>query len=272
MKYGYLTSDDISDIKELPSDDIVKQRGIYVIVNTMSRKVYVGKTAKSFKYRYDVHLYELYHNCHINKHLQNAFKKYGTDAFIFCIYEVSPYETSIVNPRRYDEFKKWLDDKEIETIRHFRSILPNNAVYNQNDGGEGGVNPTPELSKKLHDKNVASWKRTSTRKKRIDGIKKTCKINSESGKLSKVQEECWKNPETRENRIKGLKNAYKDPIKKQRHLEGVRAFYKTEKGKEQLRRLHEIKRIKQEQRYLEEKLKNEKILLSNTKLMSIVLR
>ena len=239
MKYGYLASDDILDIKELPSDDIVKQRGIYVIVNTVSHKVYVGKTAKSFKYRYDVHLYELYHNCHINKHLQNAFKKYGTDAFIFCIYEVAPYEISKKKKKRYDEFKKWISNKEIETIKHFRSILPQNAVYNQNDGGEGGVNPTPELSQKLHDKNVASWKRTSTRKKRIDGIKKTCKINSESGKLSKVQEECWKNPETRENRINGIYKAYQDPVKKKNHRDGVRAFYKTFDGKWQLAELKE---------------------------------
>ena len=272
MKYGYLESDDITDIKELQSDEILKKRGIYVIVNTVSRKVYVGKTEKTFEYRNNVHSYELYHNCHINKHLQSAWKKYGSEAFIFCIYIESPYENAISDVKRYNEFKKWLDDKEVETIRHFRSILPLNAVYNYNDGGEGGIHPTPELYKKLHDKNVESWKRPSTRKKRIDGIKRKCKINSESGKLSKVQETTWKNSETREKRIKGLKNAYKDPIKKQRHLEGVRAFYKTEEGKEQIRRLHEIKRIKKEQRYLEEKLKNEKILLSNTKLMSIVLR
>lgn len=272
MKYGYLASDDISDIKELPSKDIVKQRGIYVIVNTVSRKVYIGKTENSFEYRNKCHSYAANNGGHNNSHLQHAWSLYGEEAFIFCIYHISPYEQSISDVKKYNEFKKWIDSKEIETIIHFRSILPNNAVYNQNDGGEGGVNPTPELSQKLHDKNVASWKRTSTRKKRIDGIKRTCKKNSESGKLSKAQEDSWKDPETRENRIKGVKNAYKDPKKKQRHLEGVRAFYKTEEGKEQIRILHELQRKKKEQRQLEEKLINEILLVGNAKLMSIILR
>lgn len=272
MKYGYLMSDDITDIKELPSIDIIKQRGIYVIVNTVSRKVYVGKTENSFEYRYNVHLYELCHNCHINKHLQNAWNKYGTDAFIFCVYVESYFGNSISCPKKYTEFRNWLDNKETETIKHFRSILPFNAVYNYNDGGEGGINPTPELSQKLHDKNVESWKRPSTRKKRIDGIKRTCKKNSESGKLSKVQEDSWKNPETRENRINGIYKAYQDPKKKENHLNGVRAFYKTEAGRAQIERLHEIKRKKREQLQFEEKLINEILMLGNTRLMSIVLR
>ena len=254
MKYGYLESDDITDIKELQSNEILKKRGIYVIVNTVNNKVYVGKTEKTFEYRNNVHSYELYHNCHINKHLQSAWKKYGSEAFIFCIYIESPYENAIADVKRYNEFKKWLDDKEVETIRHFRSILPLNAVYNYNDGGEGGIHPTTELSKKLHDKNVESWKRPSTRKKRIDGIKRTCKKNSESGKLSKVQEDSWRNPETRENRINGIYKAYQDPKKKENHLNGVRAFYKTEAGRAQIERLHEIKRKKREQLQFEKNL------------------
>lgn len=239
MKFGYLVSDDITKIHELPSDEIKDNRGIYVIVNIITNKVYVGKTEKSFGYRNNVHSYELNHNCHINKHLQNSWKKYGENAFIFCVHKISPYKKAIASPLKYKEFRKWLDITEIKTIQHFRSILPHNAVYNYNDGGEGGVNPTSEISKKLHDKDIESWKHESTRRKRIEGIKRACKKNSESGKLSKVQEECWKNQEIRENRISGVKNAYNDPIKKQRHLDGVRKFYNSIDGRWQLAKLQE---------------------------------
>lgn len=147
MKYGYLESDDITDIKELQSDEILKKRGIYVIVNTVNNKVYVGKTEKTFEYRNWCHTYSANKGGHDNMHFQHAWNLYGEDAFIFCVYIESPYENAIADVKRYNEFKKWLDDKEVETIRHFRSILPLNAVYNYNDGGEGGIHPTPELSK-----------------------------------------------------------------------------------------------------------------------------
>ena len=85
MKYGYLGSYDISRVHELPSKELLQERGLYVILNTVSHKIYVGKTDKSFKYRFDVHNYELCHKCHLNKHLQNSWNKYGSGVFIFCI-------------------------------------------------------------------------------------------------------------------------------------------------------------------------------------------
>lgn len=114
-------------------------------------------------------------------------------------------------------------------------------LYNQNDGGDGGVDPTPELSALLSQRDRESWKRESTRKRRIKGIKRTCKKNSESGKLHQVQKDTWKNKATRDARVSGLKKAYKDPVKKQRHLDGVRKFYKSPEGKAQLERLRYLR-------------------------------
>lgn len=61
--------------------------GIYRIKNTIDGAVYIG-SAKGFEYRFYVHIGALRKGVHINKHLQNAFNKYGETAFIFEVVEV----------------------------------------------------------------------------------------------------------------------------------------------------------------------------------------
>jgi len=55
--------------------------GIYEILNTVNGKFYIG-SAVDLKARFRTHIRALKRNCHINKHLQNAFNKYGAEAFI----------------------------------------------------------------------------------------------------------------------------------------------------------------------------------------------
>lgn len=56
--------------------------GVYLIVNTINGKMYVG-SAKRFSARWSVHRSELNGGKHDNRHLQNAWNKYGADAFTF---------------------------------------------------------------------------------------------------------------------------------------------------------------------------------------------
>lgn len=265
MKYGYIGSYDISRVHELPSKELLQERGLYVILNTVSHKIYVGKTDKSFKYRFDVHNYELCHKCHLNKHLQNSWNKYGSGAFIFCILRIARH-VSTSSPQETYKLRKETALQEIDAIKQFRKILGYKNVYNKNDGGDGGVDPTPELSALLSQRDRESWKRESTRKKRVEGIKRACKKNSESGKLHQVQKDTWKNESTRNARILGLKKAYQDPVKKQRHLDGVRKFYASPEGKAQLERLR-INRYWNY--YYQEPIE---FALPNEKLLSIILR
>lgn len=60
--------------------------GIYKIVNLITGKYYVGST-KSFETRKTCHFSRLRNNNHTNKHLQNAYNKYGADNFKFEIVE-----------------------------------------------------------------------------------------------------------------------------------------------------------------------------------------
>jgi len=58
--------------------------GIYIIRNIESGKVYIGSAVKLNKRKSD-HFSELQSGKHHNQHLQNAYNKYGVDAFEFAV-------------------------------------------------------------------------------------------------------------------------------------------------------------------------------------------
>lgn len=59
---------------------------IYQIKNLKNNKIYIG-SSKNYEKRKYQHKYELNNEIHKNTHLQNAWKKYGEDAFEFSILE-----------------------------------------------------------------------------------------------------------------------------------------------------------------------------------------
>lgn len=59
--------------------------GVYAIINTTNNKMYVGSSSTSLKKRWNVHKTYLRQGIHHNRHLQNAWNKYGEAAFIFKI-------------------------------------------------------------------------------------------------------------------------------------------------------------------------------------------
>jgi predicted GIY-YIG superfamily endonuclease len=60
--------------------------GIYRIKNSINNKIYIGST-KNIEARWAKHKALLRHNKHQNAHLQNAWNKYGENAFIFEVIE-----------------------------------------------------------------------------------------------------------------------------------------------------------------------------------------
>lgn len=61
-------------------------RGIYKIINVVNNKFYVG-SAVDFKRRKTRHFSELRTGEHNNRYLQNAWNKYGEQAFVFVVVE-----------------------------------------------------------------------------------------------------------------------------------------------------------------------------------------
>jgi len=66
--------------------NVPKVSGIYAIVNKLNNKKYVGSSIDVRK-RYRQHYNDLSKNKHVNTHLQNAWNKYGENAFEFSILE-----------------------------------------------------------------------------------------------------------------------------------------------------------------------------------------
>ena len=60
--------------------------GIYCIENLINSKKYFGQSI-DLNGRLSKHKSKLKHNCHENKHLQDAYNKYGVDNFRFYIVE-----------------------------------------------------------------------------------------------------------------------------------------------------------------------------------------
>jgi group I intron endonuclease len=63
-----------------------KVSGVYAISNSINNKIYIGASTNIYK-RWIQHKSNLVHNRHSNKHLQNAFRKYGEVAFKYIILE-----------------------------------------------------------------------------------------------------------------------------------------------------------------------------------------
>lgn len=67
-------------------EEDVMSCGIYQIRNVINSKVYIG-SSKSIDVRFKDHARHLNKNKHVNQYLQNAWNKYGKDAFVFEIIE-----------------------------------------------------------------------------------------------------------------------------------------------------------------------------------------
>ena len=80
---------------------------IYKIQNTKTRKVYIG-SAVSFQHRILTHLKQLKDNKHSNVLLQRAWNKYGKNAFMFKILEVTQKGKLLVREQYWmDKFESY---------------------------------------------------------------------------------------------------------------------------------------------------------------------
>ena len=77
-----------------------KVSGIYKIINKTNGKYYIGSSV-NIKKRWFNHKHELNKNNHGNDYLQNAWNKYGKDAFDFMIVESIPAEKLIEVEQQY---------------------------------------------------------------------------------------------------------------------------------------------------------------------------
>ena len=74
--------------------------GVYKITNMINDKYYIGSSDDIYK-RWHSHKYYLDNNKHINKHLQNAWNKYGEENFEFEIIEKCNHKNKFIREQYY---------------------------------------------------------------------------------------------------------------------------------------------------------------------------
>ena len=79
---------------------LAKRAGIYMLTNLISGKRYIG-SSKNLRQRLWEHRSLLRHNKHVNRHLQNAWNKYGEDNFEYSIIEYCNEENRIEREQFY---------------------------------------------------------------------------------------------------------------------------------------------------------------------------
>lgn len=78
--------------------------GVYLIVDRITKAVYVGSAATSFRQRWYDHKSELRRGVHPNAYLQNAWNKYGEGGFVFEIAEIVTEKSQVI-----EREQEWLD-------------------------------------------------------------------------------------------------------------------------------------------------------------------
>lgn len=172
--------------------------GIYVILNTKNQKVYIGKTL-DFRERWKDHKKMLNGGYHHNRHLQNAWNKYGAKRFKFLRLEYCEAEE--------------LDTREKHYIAVYKA---KGLVYNLTDGGEG------QLGRVVTEETRQKMSKALTGKK-LPPLSDEAKQKISSGNLGKVR-----TPEMRKQmseRRKGIKPA---PFTQQ-HRDRIGAAFKGRK-------------------------------------------
>ena len=96
---------------------------IYVIENTLSGGVYVGKAGKNPRARWIAHMSALRLNKHHNRYLQRVWNKHGEAVFAFRVLRTYTTEAEAF-------------DAEQQAIAFYRTQT-NLPVYNMTDGGDG---------------------------------------------------------------------------------------------------------------------------------------
>ena len=75
-------------------------QGVYKILNRKNGKFYIGSSVDIEK-RFNSHRKKLIAGTHNNKHLQNAWNKYGEDSFEFFVLEEVPNINELRNRETY---------------------------------------------------------------------------------------------------------------------------------------------------------------------------
>ncbi len=197
-----------------------KVSAIYLIFNTITNKVYVGQS-KRLTCRWADERKELNKKKSKSPKLQNAWNKYGEDAFKFYVIE-------------YCE-KSDLIGKEIEWITKLDSFRNG---YNTTPGGENPIqspaakakiianNKTPERRELSRETANAIWARPGAREERREQMKELWK----DPKFIEIRKNFKRSEEGNKIHSEKLTKKWQDPEFRAKHKAAMLLYYASKKG------------------------------------------
>ena len=85
--------------------------GVYIITCLSNNKVYIG-SSQNIEKRWKTHKAKLFNKTHRNKHLQNAYQKYGAENITYSILELVSKENLIIREQYWmDEYNSYNREK-----------------------------------------------------------------------------------------------------------------------------------------------------------------
>lgn len=171
--------------------------GIYTITHIASQKKYVGQSI-NIRRRWEAHRFYLNKCAHKNAHLQNAWKKYGSEAFIFQIV----VDLSSVPE---DQLLKELNAAEIRIL----DLVP--EAYNLMEAAKSGTVPSAETRKKLSGIRKEMWENPEFRERRKINHQIACADPELQKRRSASLKEAFSTPEQKAQRAAITKQRWQDP-------------------------------------------------------------
>jgi group I intron endonuclease len=139
---------------------------IYLIVNKLNGKVYVGQTNQPLHRRWGLHKARARKNEGYTAHLYNAIRKYGIENF-----DIRPIATC--------ETETWADYFETLYILIYDSMNPE-VGYNMTSGGDK-PHPTPEMRERQRQKLLGRKATPEQKQRQSDSLKLAYKEGRYSG-------------------------------------------------------------------------------------------
>ena len=218
-----------------------EKNGIYSIVNLLNGKQYIGQTRNGLATRILQHQGDLLkRNKRENRHLVNSFNHYGADNFGCYILEYAPDNLTQL------ELIKWLNDAEVKWIRHFRNLLGDRMLYNQNDGGDG-INPTKEYRENLSNSLKKTYENPVLRQQAREITLKRYEDPAEHDKTSKALKKAYENPILRQQAREITLKRFGDPKEHEKlsiamiDAHNEHPEYREQKSKSQKKRFEDPK-------------------------------
>lgn len=186
------------------SQIIFSNSGVYLILNLVNNKVYIGSCTKKVRNRIRGHISELRTNKHPNRYLQYSFNKHKIINFKFYMIERC-HPNKCIEREQY-----WID-------------------YYNSFNRDKGYNIAPKAG------NCLGMKHTEETKERQSALMKKKKGTPEHReKISMEQKEIWSNIHYRNNMLAKLKESHKAPGFYQKRAASIKKSLNTPESKAKL--------------------------------------